>query len=123
MTSIMQPDAADTEKADEKFLISPLDLQTLLEKKEKFELIDVRSEAEHRLLRLEGARLATRQLVEEIFNKWAKDTPIVLYDHFGRSGLDAARVLAQRGFTHARALRGGIDAWSQDVDPLVPRYP
>ncbi len=123
MTSIMETKAASTDKADEQFLVSAQELAAMLERKEKFELIDVRSEAEHRLMRLEGARLATRQLVEEIFNGWAKETPLVLYDHFGRSGLDAARVLAQRGFTRARALRGGIDAWSQEVDPLFPRYP
>ena len=123
MTSIMETNPKDTDKADEKLLVSAQELAAMLERKEKLELIDVRSEAEHRLMRLDGAKLATRQFVEEIFNGWAKDTPLVLYDHFGRSGLDAARVLAQRGFTNARALRGGIDAWSQEVDPLVPRYP
>jgi len=36
--------------------------------------------------------------------------------------LDAAAYLAGHGFTNARYLRGGIDAWSQEVDPAVRRY-
>ena len=102
--------------------IAPQELARLLAEKKKVELIDVRSETEFLMLRLDGARLATREMVEDIFANWAKDTPIVVYDHFGRTGLDAARALSSQGFTRAKALKGGIDAWSQEVDPLIPRY-
>ncbi|MBI5242151.1 MAG: hypothetical protein HY922_00540 [Elusimicrobia bacterium] len=109
----------------EKLLISPGELRERLEAAQaKLELLDVRSEPEHRLLHIEGSRLATRKLVDELFSSWPKDTPIVLYDHFGPRGLDAVRVLSMaHGFSAVRALRGGIDAWSKEVDPLVPRYP
>ncbi|HAH06795.1 MAG TPA: hypothetical protein DCM05_09770 [Elusimicrobia bacterium] len=103
--------------------LSPEALAERLKKGERTELLDVRSEPEYRLLHIEGARAATRKLVDEMFSSWPKDTPIVLCDHFGPRAEDAARVLAMRGFTDVKALEGGLDAWSQAVDPLVPRYP
>jgi len=111
------------EEGLEKLLLSSKELAQRLKAGDKLELLDVRSDPEFRALHIEGARLATRKLVDELFASWPKDTPIVLYDHFGSRGLDAAHVLTLRGFTAVRALRGGIDAWSQEVDPLVPRYP
>jgi adenylyltransferase/sulfurtransferase len=115
--------AAETASLDDnKLLISPKELAQLLAQKQKPRLIDVRNEMEYRMLHIEGAELATRPLIEEIFTRWPKNTPIVLYDHFGKSGLDAARALASQGFTLAKGLRGGIDAWSQEIDPLMPRY-
>jgi rhodanese-related sulfurtransferase len=112
------------EQVDEesKLLIGPADLAARLKADPKLVLVDVRSELEHRMLRIEGAKLATRDLVEEIFSKWDKATPLVVYDHKGRDGMNAAKALVARGFTDAKALAGGIDAWSQAVDPLLPRY-
>ncbi|MBI5597378.1 MAG: rhodanese-like domain-containing protein [Elusimicrobia bacterium] len=113
---------AEQVEEEAKLLISPAELAARLKADPKLVLVDVRSELEHRMLRLEGARLATRELVEEIFSKWDKATPIALYDHKGRDGLNAAKALLKRGFTDIKALAGGIDAWSQAVDPLIPRY-
>lgn len=113
---------AESVEAESKLLISPLDLSTRLKADPKLVLLDVRSELEHRMLHLDGAKLATRELVEEIFSKWDKATPIALYDHSGRDGLNAAKALVSRGFTDVKALAGGVDAWSQAVDPLIPRY-
>lgn len=113
---------AEQVEEEARLLISPADLAERLAKDPKLILIDVRSELEHRMLRIEGAKLATRDLVEEIFSRWDKAAPIVVYDHKGRDGVNAVKALANRGFTAAKALAGGIDAWSQAVDPLVPRY-
>jgi len=107
---------------DEKLIISPRDLAKILTSGEKVKLLDVRSEMEYQMLHIDGATLATRPLVEEIFTKWPKETAIVVYDHFGKAGLDAAHAMAGRGFTQVKYLEGGIDAWSKDVDPLIPRY-
>ena len=114
-------DAPDPEL--EKLLLSPQELAKRLKAGDRLELLDDRSDPEYQVLHIEGSRLATRKLVDELFSSWAKDTPIVLYDHFGSRGVDAAHVLTLRGFTAVRALRGGVDAWSQEVDPMVPRYP
>lgn len=116
----IEPAEAVEERA--RLMITPSDLARRLAADKRLVLVDVRSEPEFRMLRIEGARLATRELVEEIFTRWEKDVPIVVYDHFGRESLNAARALASRGFSDARALAGGIDAWSETIDPLIPRY-
>ena len=47
---------------------------------------------------------------------------IVLIDHQGARSLDAAAYFGGHGFTNVKALLGGIDAWSQQIDPSLPRY-
>lgn len=113
---------ADAAEERARMMVTPADLARRIAEDKRLVLIDVRSEPEFRMMRIDGARLATRELVEEIFTRWEKDVPIVVYDHFGRESLNAARALASRGFTDARALAGGIDAWSEAVDPMIPRY-
>ena len=113
---------AEQVETESRLLISASDLAKRLSDDPKPVLIDVRSELEHRMLNIPGSRLATRELVEEIFTKWDKGIPLVVYDHTGRDGMNAAKALANRGFTDVKSLAGGIDSWSQAVDPLVPRY-
>ena len=114
--------AAGVVEEEARLLISAGDLKKRLDSGEKLTLIDVRSELEYKMLHIEGAKLGSRELVEDIFAKWPKDSPIVVCDHFGKDSLSAVRALETRGFTHVKALAGGIDSWSQVVDPMVPRY-
>lgn len=47
---------------------------------------------------------------------------IVTYCHSGIRSLDVAIWLRSQGFESAQSLHGGIDAWSREIDPTVPRY-
>lgn len=116
-------DGPGTPIPDEELLIGAGELSVLLAEDKTVAVIDLRDEEEFRMLHLDGARPATRELVDEMFDKWPKDARVVVCDHFGDRAINAARVLAKRGFSRAKALKGGIDAWSLEVDPLVPRYP
>jgi monothiol glutaredoxin len=51
-----------------------------------------------------------------------KDTPVALHCHHGVRSRAAAEQLLREGFTKVYNLEGGIEAWSRDVDPSVPRY-
>lgn len=51
-----------------------------------------------------------------------RDRDVVIYCHTGRRSLWAARYLRAHGFGGARSMAGGIDLWSRDIDPAVPRY-
>lgn len=51
-----------------------------------------------------------------------KEELVVVYCHHGMRSLTGANVLLKAGFTNAVSLAGGIDAWSAEVDPDVPRY-
>jgi adenylyltransferase/sulfurtransferase len=46
----------------------------------------------------------------------------VVHCHSGRRSAEAARLLKQRGFANVYNLEGGIDAWSDFIDPTVPKY-
>ena len=66
--------------------------------------------------------LATQDLVEEMMASWPKDAPIVTYCHKGMRSLEAASYLIGHGFTNVRTLRGGVDAWSEEIDSSIARY-
>lgn len=101
--------------------ISPEEVQAAL-KENSVRLIDVRGEDEWSIARIEGATLASKELVEEITSSWDKGTAIVFYCHSGVRSLNAVHFFAQRGFTNVKSMAGGIDRWSLTIDSDVPRY-
>ena len=76
--------SAEAVDEEAKLLIAVSDLAKRLKGDPKPALLDIRSEMEFKMLSIEGAKLATREVVEEIFNNWAKDSPIVIVDHLGK---------------------------------------
>jgi rhodanese-related sulfurtransferase len=109
-------------QADSSLRISPPDFEALRRAQPDLLILDVRTREEHEAVKLPNARLLTQELVQEIFNSGDKTKPVVLYDHTGSRSLDAAAYFTGHAFTNIRALRGGIDAWSCEVDPTLPRY-
>lgn len=107
---------------DRQILIDPAELQALLKSGSPPALIDLRTREEHEAVALEGSTLFSNELTHEIFGHWPKDRSIVVYDHTGDRCLDAAAYLIGHGYRATRALRGGIDAWSREIDPGLPRY-
>ena len=104
--------------------IDPRELVEKLARNEPVYLLDVREPWEH-----ERAALPKSQLIPlkelpyraaEI--KVAEGTLIVAYCHHGIRSLSAAAFLGQSGYSNVASLRGGIDAWSIEIDPRVPRY-
>lgn len=92
------------------------------EREEEVLLIDVREADEYELARVEGARL----LPLSRFNEWASklDPSIeaVVMCHHGIRSAQVCAYLARQGFKNLSNLEGGIDRWSCEVDPSVPRY-
>ncbi len=84
--------------------------------------LDIRTREEFDAVHIPGSQLMGLDFLQEVMGRWPKDTMIVLVDHTGTRGLDAAAYFSGHGFLNARALRGGIDAWSCEVDPSLPRY-
>lgn len=106
---------------DEKILITPGDLANA-RRTGDIRLLDIRTSEEFDAVKIEGARHFSQEMLQEIMSHWPKDQTIVLIDHQGSRVLDAAAFFSGHGFTAIRALRGGIDAWSIEVDPTLPRY-
>jgi rhodanese-related sulfurtransferase len=85
-------------------------------------LVDVRSREEYETTHIKPAVLLSQPVMQEILAHWPRADLMVLYDHRGQTSLDAAAYFIGQGFKKVRCLRGGIDAWSREVDGKVPRY-
>ncbi len=107
---------------DVKILIEPKELAALLKQDSAVKLLDVRSREEFEAVRIEGSVLMSQPVMQEIMASGSNSNPLVIIDHKGRQGLDAAAYFMGHGLENVRCLRGGIDAWSQEVDSKVRRY-
>ncbi len=85
-------------------------------------LIDVREPFEWQIARIPGARLIPMRDIMSHVEELRGEGETILYCHSGRRSLNVARDLAEAGLRGLVNLEGGIDAWSRDVDPSVPRY-
>jgi rhodanese-related sulfurtransferase len=107
---------------DAKLLISPKELKELREQQTDLKLVDVRSREEYDAVHIDGSLLLSQPLMQEMMGQWPRHQALVVIDHQGKTGLDAAAYFLGHGFENVRCLRGGIDAWSQEADPNLPRY-
>jgi len=101
--------------------ITPRETAELL-KGDKIKLVDVRTPEEFAIASVPGSVLVDQSLAQEIMQTWPKDTEIVTMCHHGMRSLDAAAYLRGHGFTNAKSMSGGIDAWSLQIDSSIPRY-
>jgi rhodanese-related sulfurtransferase len=88
-------------------------------------LIDCREEDEFALCRIPGAELMPlSRFPEEAGNRLLSNQarPVVVYCHHGMRSLQAANYLRQLGHDQVWSMSGGINAWSLEIDPEVPRY-
>ena len=105
--------------------IGPKELAGLLDAGENVYLLDVREPWEHETARLPGSVLVP---LGEIASRSDEIAPpegalVVAYCHHGVRSLSAASMLEhQLGIENVASLAGGIDAWSRQIDPKVPRY-
>jgi adenylyltransferase/sulfurtransferase len=98
------------------------ELKKMIDKKEKFVLIDVREPSEYAICQIPGAKLIPLSVVAERANELDSADNIVVHCHFGGRSAKAVAILQKMGFKKIKNLAGGIDAWSQEIDPSVPRY-
>ena len=102
--------------------ISVQELKRKMDAREALELIDVREPFEFEIARIDGATLIPLGEIAERADELKREEPIIVHCHSGRRSAQAVRLLQQRGFTNVYNLEGGIDAWSDLIDPSVPRY-
>lgn len=107
---------------DQEMLISATELKQKMDAGEEILLIDTRTREEHEAVKIEGSKLMTQEYQQQVFAKHDPTKLIVLYDHSGQSVLDTCAWFIGHEMKNTRALQGGIDAWSQEVDSSVARY-
>jgi molybdopterin/thiamine biosynthesis adenylyltransferase/rhodanese-related sulfurtransferase/molybdopterin converting factor small subunit len=102
--------------------ITATELKEKLDRGDDFVLVDVREPYEYAIARIPRARLVPLGQVAERAGELDRDKEIVLHCRSGKRSADALNQLRAQGFTRLKNLRGGILAWSDEVDPSVPKY-
>lgn len=104
---------------------SPADVQAQLSSDAKPYLIDVREPEEFTLARMEGAELIPMQSVPSELQRlegMADERPLIVICHHGVRSLQVVAWLRHQGIENCTSMAGGIDRWSLEIDPRVPRY-
>ena len=103
--------------------IAPEEVKSKLDAGEAFTLLDVREPWEFGTARIVGAKLMPMGDVPSRANQELDpEDHVVVVCHHGVRSMSVTNWLRQQGFENAQSLRGGIDAWSRQVDPKVPTY-
>ncbi len=103
--------------------LTPTQVKRLLDEEDSAPtLLDVREANEFAYARIEGALHMPMQTLPDRLMELNPETAYVVLCHHGMRSRMVADFLESRGFTHIANLRGGIDAWSTEVDPAIPRY-
>ena len=102
--------------------LPPRDLAARLQQRDDVDLIDVREPHEWRIGRIDGAQLMPLGGIYAWAATLDPNREVVLYCHHGQRSRAAADFLCAQGFTRVSNLTGGIDRWSAEVDPSVPKY-
>ena len=101
--------------------LSAPELKAMIDSGTPFEFVDVRNQWERDIAAIEGSRLLDQAYHDHLLTL-DRGTPLVFQCHHGIRSQHAAEYFRQQGFRNLYNLQGGIDAWSQLVDPAVPRY-
>lgn len=91
--------------------INPQDVKQMIDEKKDFVLLDVRTPAEYRQERLEGAVFIPLASLRSRFVELNKDRPIVAFCNYSLRGYEAAIILKHEGFKDVKVLDGGLEMW------------
>ena len=105
--------------------ITPQEVHGRLQAGEKLALIDVREPGEFQLARIEGAELIPMRTVPAELSRLdalAEESALIVFCHHGVRSLNVVHWLREQGIETCQSIAGGIDRWSLEIDPGVPRY-
>ncbi|MFZ3332796.1 MAG: rhodanese-like domain-containing protein [Candidatus Acidiferrales bacterium] len=102
--------------------IAPREVKELLVRDDKVLFVDVREQWEYDAAHIEGSVLIPLGEIPTNLARLERAEELVLFCHHGMRSLDAAAWLRSQGVEGARSMTGGIERWSAEIDPSVPRY-
>lgn len=91
----------------------------------KARLIDVREPHEYQIARIDGAQLIPMHTVPhrlQDLETASDESLLIVYCHHGVRSLSVVEWLRRQGVEQCVSLIGGIDLWSRQIDPQIPRY-
>jgi rhodanese-related sulfurtransferase len=102
--------------------ISVSEVKRMHDANEPLLLLDVREDDELATASVDFAKHIPMATVPSRVDELPRDRPIVVMCHAGSRSARVARYLRDNGFTNVTNLAGGIEDWSLEIDPSVPRY-
>ena len=102
--------------------LTPLQIRDALATRSDVLLVDVREPAEYAVAHIDGATLIPMRTLPQQLGQLPRDHEIVLHCHHGMRSEMAGDFLLSQGFARVSHMVGGIDRWSDDVDPAVAKY-
>jgi rhodanese-related sulfurtransferase len=103
--------------------IDPREVKRLLDSGEKVRMLDVREPFEHMQAHIEGSELIPmRNVPQAVGSLSVGEGPLVVFCHHGVRSLQVVDWLRGQGIADCVSMAGGIDRWSSEIDPAVPRY-
>lgn len=102
--------------------ITPHRLKQKLDNGENILLLDIREEIEYKINRLNGSQLIPPYLIPLRMHELDRSKEIVLYCKNGIRSLNALKYLKDAGFERVKNLEGGINAWIDQIDPMLQKY-
>ncbi len=98
------------------------ELKTMKDKKEDFQLIDIREEYEYDICEIGGELIPMGEIAENL-DKISKTKKVVVHCRSGKRSASVVQMLEQQnGFTNLYNLKGGIMAWADEVDTSLAKY-
>ena len=102
--------------------IEPIEVKAKLDRGDKFTLVDVREVFEYQICSIPTAKLIPLGDVPKRLGELDRDAEIVVHCKGGVRSAKAQGILLEAGFKNVLNMKGGILAWSDKVDPTVPKY-
>lgn len=102
--------------------LTPLQIRDALASRADILLVDVREPAEHAIAHIDGATLIPMRSLPVELAALPLNREIILLCHHGMRSEMAGNFLLAQGFSRVSHMVGGIDRWSDDVDPAVAKY-
>jgi adenylyltransferase/sulfurtransferase len=102
--------------------IEPAEVKRLLDSGRKLTILDVRNPPEYQIGHIDGSVFIPLPELQDRLGELDPNDTIVVHCHHGPRSTRAVNLLRKMGFAKAKNLKGGIDEWSVQVDPSIPRY-
>jgi len=105
--------------------MTPAEVKKKMDAGEAVALIDVRELAEHQICRIDGAHLIPMDSVPKRLQEievLSDENLLAVYCHHGMRSLSVVSWLRKQGVGNCVSMAGGIELWSTQIDPKIPRY-
>lgn len=102
--------------------MSVTELDSKMKTKQRPYMLDVREPSEREICKLEDDKNIPLKDLPNRLSELNKDQEILIYCRSGGRSMQACQYLAEQGFTNVTNLTGGVLAWSDYVDPTMPKY-